>query len=208
MIYTIVGTDKNIREKAYKELATLGTVTASIYNEQISTLEPLIEATSLFGEKIIVNVQQVMEDTSVRERFIALLPAMKTSINIFIVDEPFADASRIKLLTKFSEKVFNGKVEKEKLNPFTLATYLGARKKKELWVEWMRLRDLDQAESLHGVLWWKWKTIWADVIEGKPSKYTLRECEDIGRELILAPVRAHNGERGLREELERVVLSI
>jgi hypothetical protein len=208
MIYTIVGTNIDIREQAQNELSKLGPVTSSLYSEHIGGLEALVEASNLFGEKVIVSLQQVMDDANAKEILVELLPQMKDSANIFIIDEPFADANRIKMLAKFSVKVFNGKEEKEKLDPFKLATLFGARDKKGVWIEWMRIRDLDAAESLHGVLWWKWKTIWEGVREGKPSKFTLSECESIGRELVRAPILAHRGEADLKREVERVLLSI
>jgi hypothetical protein len=208
MIYTIVGTNISVREKAHKELSQLGTVSSSLYSEHIGGLEALVDASSLFGERVVVTLQQVMDDAKAKDVLTDLLSSMKASSNIFIIDEPFADANRIKVLTKFSEKVFNGKEEKEKLDPFKLATLFGARDKKGVWLEWMRIRDLDAAESLHGVLWWKWKTIWEGVREGKPSKFSLAECEAIGRELVRAPILAHRGETDLKRELERVILSV
>lgn len=50
MIYSLIGTDTLRREKAYKELASLGPISIHIYSEQIAALKPLVEARSLFGE--------------------------------------------------------------------------------------------------------------------------------------------------------------
>ncbi len=51
MIYSLIGTDTLRREKAYKELASLGPISVHIYSEQIAALKPLVEARSLFGER-------------------------------------------------------------------------------------------------------------------------------------------------------------
>ena len=54
MIYSIVGTDKNKREKAYESITKVGHISAHVYSEQIATLEALIQATSLFGDKVVL----------------------------------------------------------------------------------------------------------------------------------------------------------
>lgn len=209
MIYSIVGTDIAIRQKALDELGKLGKATAHIYSEQIATLEPLIHATSLFGEKIIVTVIQAFEVQSSKEEIIRLLPDMKESENVFIVDEPFADAHRVKTLTKFSEKLYDGREEKKReVDVFTLANFFGKRDKKEAWKEWMKIKDKETPEAIHGILWWKFQTIWADAREGRPSKFTLRECEEIGGKLALASARAHSGETDLKAELEKIILTL
>ncbi len=185
MIYAIVGTDTNKREKAYEILASLGNVSAHIYSEQIATLEPLISGASLFGDKVIANLIQTMDVASSRDEVVRLLGDMKDSTNIFIIDEPFADANRVTRLTKYAEKIYDAREGKEKdVDVFTFCNLFSRRDKKGVWVEWMRIRDLDSPEAIHGALWWKFGTIWTDVKKGRPSKFTLSECEDIGGKLI------------------------
>lgn len=209
MIYTIVGTDVVKREKAYSQLEKLGAISTHLYTEHIGSLESYIEIQSLFGEKSIVNVLQVMDVASSREELVRLLPDMKDSQTIFIIDEPFADANRVTKLTKFSETVFDAREPKKAdVDVFTLTNLFAKRDKKALWVEWMRVRDLDSPEAVHGALWWKFGTVWNDVRNGKPSKFTLNECEDIGGRLVRAPILAHRGEADLKSELEKIILSI
>ncbi|MDB5259903.1 MAG: hypothetical protein JWN37_134 [Candidatus Nomurabacteria bacterium] len=209
MIYSIAGTNKEVREKAYESLAKLGSVSSHIYSENIATLEPLIESASLFGDKIIANLIQVMDLASARDVVIALLPEMKSSQNIFIIDEPFADANRIKRLAKVSEKLFDAMEEKVKGNDvFQLCNLVAKRDKKQAWIKWIYIRDRETPEAIHGALWWKWTTLWSDVKSGKPSRFTLKECEEIGGKLLRASILAHRGERDLKIELEKVVLSI
>jgi hypothetical protein len=104
MIYTIIGTDTIKREKAYEELASLGKISVHMYSEQVAELEPLVAASTLFGDKVIVNLIQVMDLASSRDEVVRLLPAMQESSNIFIIDEPFADANRVTRLTKYAKK--------------------------------------------------------------------------------------------------------
>jgi hypothetical protein len=88
MIYTLVGTDARLREKALIEIAKLGNPTAHIYAEHISALPALIEAGSLFGDRVIAHVIQTLEKAESRDFVYDLLPLMQESENIFIIDEP------------------------------------------------------------------------------------------------------------------------
>lgn len=209
MIYTLVGTDTKKREKALADIAILGTPVAHIYGEQVSALEPLIDAGSLFGERVVVHLVQTLEKAEARERVYDLLPSMKDSQNIFMLDEPFADANRVKKIEKFSEKLFDAREEKkEEMGPFALCNAFARRDKKSAWVEWMRLRDATEAEAVQGALWWKFQTVWSDTKSGKPTKFTLQECERLGKEIFVSSILAHRGEKDLKVELERIVLSV
>ena len=209
MIYTIAGTDIKGREIAIKELTKLGNISTHIYSEQIAMLEPLISGASLFGEKIIVNLIQVMDTAPSRDELIKRLDDMKTSQNIFIIDEPFADTNRVNRLKKFSEKLFDVRVEKGRdVDVFTLCNLFAKKDKKGAWVEWMRIRDLDSPEAIHGALWWKFVTIWNTVRDGGVSKFTQTECEEMGGKLFRANILAHRGEKDLKTEMEAIILSL
>lgn len=209
MIYAIVGTNIKKREKASEYFAKLGDPSANIYSEQIATLEALLSSSSLFGDKVLVNLIQTMDLAPSRDEVVRLLPDMKESTNIFIIDEPFADANRFKRLEKYAEKIFDAREEKEgDVDVFTLCNLFAKRDKKGVWIEWMRIRDLDSAEAIHGALWWKMKMIWEDTINGRPTKFTKEECELLAGRLVRASILAHRGEGNLRVELESVILSI
>jgi hypothetical protein len=212
MIYTLIGTDPKKREKALAEVATLGAPNAHIYSEQISALKPLIEAGSLFGDKVIAHLIQTLERAETREYVYDLLPDMEKSENIFFIDEPFADANRAKKLEKYSKKLFDARElveEKEKgASPFSLSNAFARRDKKAVWVEWMKLRDSIEPEAIQGALWWKFQSIWSDARSGKPGKYTLEECEQIGGRILRSSILAHRGEKDLKVELESILLSI
>ena len=209
MIYSVVGTDVTKREKAYKELEKHGVISTHIYSEQIGTLEAYIDIQSLFGEKSIINLLQVMDVASSREELVRLLPQMKDSSTIFIIDEPFADVNKVTRLTKYSEKLYDAREPKKSdVDVFTLTNLFAKRDKKSLWIEWMRIRDLDSPEAIQGALWWKFTTIWGDVRSGKPAKFTVSECELIGGRLMRAPIIAHRGEGDLKKELEEIILMV
>lgn len=210
MIYALIGTDREKREKANVALLRLGIPTTHIYSEQIALLEPLTEASSLFGEKIIALLVQTMDVAGSKEIVTNLLPEMKVSETIFIIDEPFADANKAKRLEKYAEKMYDCREEKEEsVSPFPLCNAFGRRDKKQAFIEWMNIRDMaDSMEMVHGALWWKMKTIWEDTLTGKPTKWSKEECERTGSNLIRATMDAYRGKGTLREHLEKIILSV
>lgn len=209
MIYAIVGTDTQKREKAYEILKKEGIISDHLYSEQIGSLEAFVSASNIFGEKIIVNLIQTMEVASSREEVVRLLPYMQESSNIFIIDEPFADANRVARLTKYAEKVYDGReAKKERMDVFTLCNLVARRDKKAAWIEWMRIRDEDSAEAIHGALWWKFQIVWNDVKEGRSSKFTVKECEEIGGMLVRASILAHRRVTDLKVEIEKIILGL
>jgi len=209
MLYSLVGVDSKIREKALLEIGTLGNPTAHIYAEHISALPALIEASSLFGDPIVAHLIQTLEKAEARDVVYDLLPKMEASDNVFFIDEPFADINRVKRLEKFSKKIFDARVAKEKeISPFGLCTAFARRDRKEAWLEWMNVRDALEPEAIQGALWWKFQMVWSDTKEGRLSKFTLAECEELGGRIMRSSVLAHRGELDLGKELESIILSI
>jgi hypothetical protein len=209
MIYSIVGTNREIREKGAKETSSLGIVTRYIYSEQVGELESHIDATSLFGDTVIIGCVQLGDVASSKEVLVSLLNKMKESANIFIIDEPFADIHLINKLTKVSAKLFNAKEEKIKdTSVFALCDSFAQRDKKQAWVDFINLREKGEGEAIQGALWWKFQMVWQGVLEGKKSPFSVEDCERIGGALVRSSILAHRGEKDLMEELERIVLSL
>lgn len=209
MIYSIVGTHHRLREKGNKELSALGKAMHHIYSEQIGELESLINATSLFGDPVIVVCIQLGEVASSKEELKRLLDSMSASTNIFIIDEPFADVHLVNTLSKVSKKLFNAREEKIKdTSVFALCDAFIARDKKQAWVDFIRIKKADNAEAIQGALWWKFQIEWSKVKEGKRSLFSEVECERIGGELLRSSILAHRGQKDLFIELERVILTL
>ena len=209
MIYTIVGTNRAVRDKATKELSSLGSVTDYLYRERVGELESFIDAKDLFGEKVIIFCVQLGDSASTRETLAALLPRMEESSNIFIIDEPFADVHLQNKLKKTSKTLFDGREEKKKdVRVFDLCDSFAKRDKKQAWSIFMELRNTNDAEAISGALWWKFQSVWLKGREGKSIPFSLQECERIGGDLVKASILAHRGEKDLMVELERIILSI
>lgn len=209
MLYFIVGTQKTIREKAHKELALLGEATHHIYSEQIATLEPLISATSLFGDTIVVHCLQLFESSASKETVQQLLPNMASSSTIFIIDEPFATVHTVNKVSKVSQKMFDAREEKKKdVSVFGLCDSFVKKDKKQAWIDFLDVQKREEGEAIQGALWWKFQTEWAKVKEGKKSFFTEEECARIGGELVRSTILAHSGKKDLLKELERIILSL
>ena len=209
MIYTLVGTKKEIREKAQKEFTALGPVTQYVYTETIAPLESYIDATNLFGVPDVVMCSQLSGTASSKEELQRLLPRMQTSSTIFIIDEPFADVHVTNRLSKVSVTLFNAKEEKVKDNSvFVLCDSFAVRDKKQAWIDFMNVRDKEEGEAIQGALWWKFQQVWQAVRVGRKTAYSLDDCRRIGGDLIRSSILAHRGERSLIPELERIILSL
>ncbi len=209
MIYSIIGTDKLIKDTAIKELQSCGAVSRYLYSEHIGELESFVSGASLFGDVVIVSCVSLMESASSKEELIRLLPSMEVSQTVFIIDEPFADVHKVNRLSKVSKKIYDAREEKKKDSSiFTLCTSFANRDKKSAWLQFMDVKEKESGEAIQGALWWKWRELWQDTLSGRGTKYTKEECERIGKELLEASILAHRGEKDLMTELERIILSI
>jgi hypothetical protein len=209
MIYSIVGTHYGLREKGNKEIKSLGEASHHIYSEQVSELEALVNATSLFGDVIVVFCIQLGESATSKEELKRLLEPMSTSATIFVIDEPFADVHLVNRLQKVSKKLFDAREEKIKdVSVFALCDSFVARDKKQAWVDFMRIKKGDNAEAIQGALWWKFQTEWGKVKDGRKSLFTKDDCERIGGALVRSSILAHRGQKDLMLELERIILTL
>lgn len=210
MLYVILGTNKELRDKAKKELKQLGEPHDVLYVEHKDRLLPLAETSSLFGGKMIVECVQILEGgITVKEEVYALLPTLESSETIFIFDEPFADVHKANKLAKFAKKVFDGREEKVKdTSVFTFADQFMRRDKKAAWASLLTLKETHEAEAVQGALWWKFTEGWKGSFSGRRRLFSEKEYEIFGKKLLLAPILAHQGKADLFDELEKVTLSL
>jgi hypothetical protein len=209
MIYAIVGTKKEVREKAARELLSLGDISRYVYSEEAKDIKHLIDGASLFGDTIVVSCFSLGESTSSKEILVENIKDMADSNTLFIVDEPFGDVHMFNRLSKVAKKIFDAREERVKdVSVFSLCTFFVARNKKDAWVTFFDVKKRESGEAIAGALWWKFQSIWQGVISGKRSLFTEEECRRIGKDLTLAPILAHRGEKDLMLELERIILSI
>lgn len=209
MIYSIIGTQRIIREKALKEIALLGEPQHHLYSEHVNMLSSLIDASNLFGDTVVVCCISLGDDASAKQEMLRLLEQMEASKNIFIIDEPFGDVHLKNKLSKFSKKLYDAKEEvKKDTTLFALCDEFIKRNKKDAWILLRTIQQQEKGESIIGLLWWKFQLEWVKVREGKKSLFSLDDCERIGGAIIRASIKAHRGEADLMVEIEKIVLTV
>jgi hypothetical protein len=208
MIVSIYGTNITVRKKALESVLKGKHPTAYVRTDTTWELSHLINAEDLFGGEVIVLVEQVGSTAEGRDILKDNFKDMEASKNLFIIDEPFIETTFIKTLEKYSKETFDAREQKIKgKDPFTLTNAIMKRDKKNAWLAWTEVRDLD-AEPVQGALWWRVRTLWEGVKEGKKSAYSEDELAKMGFDLVAMSHRAHRGETDLHEEIEKFVLSI
>ena len=242
MLYIICGTDfkkrENAREKISQDLKKqkinfddLLSV-PKISKENYTLLPNYFGSASLFGEKILINIEDLLTKEETREYFYDHLEDFIKSENIFIADEPFILGPSYQKLYRDLEKknltqnLFDAKEEKtdKDIEPFYLCELIEKRNKKLAWQEWEKIYlewGDTEAQAIHGAIWWKWKNMWSASIEGnkfnyfkiwrlsdKEIRYSKEELENFGFELSLMAMKANNGELNLMRAIEKFILSI
>lgn len=173
MIYFFHGTDTDkARMKVHELISSLrkkkpdaAFFSINSENFNLAQLQEYIGGQGLFSNKYIVFLDRLCEKKEVKADFINALKEISESENIFIILEGKIDKATSAKIEKKSEKVvaFDLKeIEKkeEDLNVFELANALGRKDKKELWMLYRGYVDKGNApEELHGILFWKAKTM-------------------------------------------------
>ncbi len=170
MLYLFYGTDRNkalekalvIMEKklAEKKDAVIFKVDQS--NVSSGLMMELCGGQGLFEQKFIVHLKDVFVDEMSKSIITQYLKEMKESDNVFIWTEGAIlkkDFGKIeKHVEKVWEHVAKEKIKKEE-NIFAITNYLLARDKKNLWIEYQKLRKSFVPEEIHGTLFWCMKNI-------------------------------------------------
>jgi len=205
---------------------------AKISKENYLLLESYIDAASLFGERIKIEIEDLLTKEETREFIYKNLSKMVESENIFILDEPFALPASFQKISRDLEKlgyvdnafdVSEEKIDKD-IEPFYLCELIEKRDKKKAWQEWQKIYlewGDDEAQALHGAIWWKWKMIWSAYLDGdtrnyfklyrlsdRQINYNKEEIEERGKELSLMAMKANNGEEDLMRSIEKFILNI
>jgi DNA polymerase III delta subunit len=170
MLYLFYGSDKNkalksaldIIEKkvAQKPDAVVFKIDQTNISKQI--LSEMCGGQGLFEQKYIVHIKNVCDEEDSQETLFAFLKDMKESENIFILTEGDLNKKEFTKIEKHADKVWEAvgkKKEEIKENIFTITNYLLARDKKNLWIEFQKLKGNFAAEEIHGTLFWAFKNI-------------------------------------------------
>ncbi len=169
MLSLLYGTDeeKKKAELARRQAPLLDLSLVVVHLDDISfneySLNELIGAQGLFGERYIVTLFGLLEKSDTREKILPLLQQMADSANHFFVIEK--DLKK-EFVTKFEKAkaevhVFLKKADaKERFNVFAITDAFGARDRKRTWSLYIDAlgHDIDPRE-ISGILFWAIKNM-------------------------------------------------
>lgn len=217
MIYFLHGTDIDKgREKAHdlvnsllkkKPDASFFKLDAETFDE--ATLQGYMEGQGLFENKYIIFLDRLSEDKKIKEVFLPHIKEIAESQNIFIILEGKLDKVSSGKIEKKAEKtqefLLPEKVKKE-YNAFALADALGKRDRKNAWMLYRQAIDKGEApEALHGMMFWKVKTM---LMNSYPGAYTKEELYALAERLVTTYHDSRRGVHELETGVETLVLSL
>jgi DNA polymerase III delta subunit len=218
MIYFLHGNDtEKGRTKAHELIGSLQKKKpdASFFKMDAETfdetkLQEYAGGQGLFESKYIIFLDRLCEEKKIKDSFLSYIKEIAESTNIFIVLEGKLDKVSSGKIEKKAEKtqefVLAEKPEKEKFNVFALAEALGKKDRKNLWILYRQAIDRGEApEALHGMLFWKVKTM---MMNSYGSTYSKEELENLLERIVAVN---HDARRGLHEMetgMEALILSL
>ncbi|MCX6712746.1 MAG: hypothetical protein NTY66_00885, partial [Candidatus Vogelbacteria bacterium] len=164
-----------------------------------------------------------------RDLVLENLPAIKDSVNVFIVLEDELDEKTLKEIRRNTEKdlSFDKKIgEERKFNVFALTDALGERNRKKLWLLYREALRMDLAvEDIYWRLWWMVKNLLffkkakdpakselkgfaRSKIQNYAKNYPPEELERLSRDLVEIFFAARRGEGEMETGLERWIFEI
>jgi DNA polymerase III delta subunit len=236
MLYLFYGSDRNkalekalnIIEKKVSEKPDAVVFKIDVSNLSQNTLAELCGSQGLFEQKYIVHIKDAFQDELSKQIVSDFLKEIQASENVFIMTEGALLKKDFSKLEKYAEKVWEH-VAKEKTllkeNIFNITNYLLARDKKNLWIEYQKLKNSFAVEEIHGTLFWCFKNI-ALVSKSKTagetglkpfvysntkravSKFTQEEIDEKFWQLTKILGDSRRGEGELEVLLEKWVLGV
>ncbi len=217
MIYFLHGTDiDKARVKAHDLVDSLlkKKPDASFFkmnNENWSPaqLQEYAGGQGLFENKYIVFLDRLCEDKKIKEDFLDFIKEISESTNIFIILEGKLDKASVTKIEKKSEKTQEfllPEKKKEEYNAFALANAVGNRDRKNAWMLYRKAIDKGEApEALHGMMFWKIKTM---MLGGFAGAYSKEELYDLADRLITTYHDSRRGVHELETGVEALILSM
>lgn len=225
MIYFYHGTDiDKARDKAHELIDSLRKKKpdASFFkidteHFDISKLTEYIGGQGLFSNKYIVLLDRLCENKEVKTEFVDKLKEIKESENIFVILEGKIDKATTMKIEKKAEKtavydlsekdaLLKANKKEGEINIFEIANALARKNKKEIWVLYRRLIDDGKVpEEIHGVLFWKAKTM---LLAGGTHNWKGEELLKFIDELITVYHEARRGKCEMETGVERLVLGV
>ncbi len=189
MLIIIIGDDKNKRDKIKLSDSLMS---VSVEGENMGAISQYLSP-DLFGNYYKVRINN-WNNEDAKKTLYSLLPEIQKSKSIFIIDEGEMLDATLKKLSQSADKVYDCRVEQVKDSAFKLLDYVLAKKKKESWLEYMRLlRSGEPIESIIGVL-----------------NYGYNKRRDVEKSFILLKAFAdgHDSKGNAEHEVEKLILKL
>ncbi len=201
--------------------------TARLNRENFSRaqLEELIDGNSLFGEKLVVQGEDLIANFEVEIE--ELLTRLVESDTKFVLTEEELAAALNKKVIKFGGTVKEAKpaVSKPSFNVFALSDALGARDRKKLWVTYEKaLMTGLPAEEIFWKFQWQIKNLLlvkagpenlktlnpfvASKAEAAAKNFETEELKSLSRDLVEIFHAFRRGEKDLEIGLEKLILAL
>jgi len=218
MIYFYYGTDiDKARRKAHELIdslqkkkpdASFFKIDSENYSDE--RVREYVESQGLFSNKYIVFLDRLCEKKDIKESFIDILKDISESENIFIILEGKLDKATATKIEKKSEKFLNFTLEdvpeKPVYNAFVLADAFARKDRKNAWMLYRKAIDEGEAsEALHGMIFWKVKTL---ILSGYGGDWKKEELIKVMNELVVLYHDARRGKHELETGMEAWLLGI
>lgn len=220
MIYFYCGTDIDKLKDKSNELANSllkKKPDASVFrlnseNMNNDVLAKYIGSQGLFSNKYIVILDRLFDkktsNSDTRDFIVEKLKEISESQNIFIIVEGKLEKTISNKIEKFSEKVVKYDLDiedkKEDSNVFALADAFSRKNKKDAWILYRKAIDRGEApEALHGMIFWKIKTM---ILSGGNSLWSKDELIKTMDEMITLYHDSRRGAGELETLLESFIL--
>jgi hypothetical protein len=205
MLLIKIGTNKKERGEAndyIRKFLSTGDIKSSsvtLKGEELRSVPQYFDL-DIFGEKSAVYLENWnVEDY--RDCVYKYLEEIRESQNLFIIDEAdMLDASFNKIAKyAYKDTIFDAREDKVKESAFYFADLFLMRKKKEAWIEYLRLLEAGEpAESIAGALIYKLKV----------SRIDSKIKSELIYKIMSIIALDHDGKLESEKQIEKLILSL
>lgn len=236
MLYVFAGANREVKRKRVSAMRAIAEKESSLLDFSRDaaniSIDELLEwsgtEAGLFGEKIFVVLDSILENEEILSFIEEKGGELAASKSIFIILQEKLSAAQKKALTHTLVAVesFDTTADtKQSFSIFALTDAFCARDKKQTWAILQKTLEKASPEEVHGTLWWQVKILLqisdaeaggAEALGIKPfvyskakqalKKYSRKEIEAIGTELVAMYHDAHRGIGEFSMRLEQLIL--
>ena len=211
MIYFFYGNDLQMRSQARDKIARSfdSWLEMNDIDWDQEKFENLAKSNSLFEDKQVIILENLLEKAEVKEFILNRLGDLKKSSNIFLFLEKKALKDIVTKFTKQAEEVKEfalAKGRENKADVFAITYPLERRDKKNMWLEFQKLQGTDTSpEALSGILFWKIKSM---ILAGRSAKWSEPELKKLSSKLVSLHHDAHRGLVNFEIGLEKFIIDL